>query len=112
MLNMESKPRLSPNSCKKKTKHSNKNSRACRSSWRKKDAACKMPRSAKIRDTEVRSTTLRQELDEKQGRRADVTDKNSKLAEKSAHLEQRLNEMATAVQQGEDRVRAVEGEKQ
>ena len=60
-----------------------------------------MPRSAKIRNTEVRSTTLRQELDEKQGRRADVTDKNSKLAEKSAHLAQRLSEMATAVQQGE-----------
>jgi chromosome segregation ATPase len=66
----------------------------------------------KIRDTEVRITTLRQELDEKQRQRADVTDKNSKLAEKSAQLEQRLNEMATAVQQGGNRVRALEGEKQ
>jgi predicted nuclease with TOPRIM domain len=60
----------------------------------------------------VRITTLRQELDEKQRQRADVTDKNSKLAEKSAQLEQRLNEMATAVQQGGNRVRALEGEKQ
>ena len=66
---------------------------------------------ARIRDTDVRIATLRQELDERQGQRTEVTEQNAKLAERSTQLEKRLNEMAAAVQSSEERIRELDEEK-
>ena len=52
---------------------------------------------ARIRNTDVRITTLRQELDQRQRQRTKVTEQNTKLAERSTQLDKRLNEMAAAV---------------
>jgi chromosome segregation ATPase len=65
----------------------------------------------RIRGTDVRISTLRQELDEKQRQRTEVTEQNAKLAERSTQLEKRLSEIAVSVQASEERIRELDDEK-
>jgi chromosome segregation ATPase len=65
----------------------------------------------RVRDTDVLIATLRQELDEKQRQRTEVTEQNAKLAECYTQLEKRPNEMAASVQGCEESMRNLEEEK-
>lgn len=65
----------------------------------------------KIHETEIRIATLRQELDDKQRQRTEVTEQNARLAQTTSQFEQRLNEMAGSVEACEQRIRDLENEK-
>ncbi|HIG53765.1 MAG TPA: hypothetical protein EYG11_17190 [Candidatus Latescibacteria bacterium] len=65
----------------------------------------------KVNEMNIRLSTLRQELDDKQDQRAEITEKNTNLAKKSSQLDAHLNEMAAALQQSEDRINQLVEEK-
>lgn len=60
---------------------------------------------------EVRLSTLRQEIDEKQRQRSEATEQNARLAEQTAQLETRVKELSVALNQSEDRIGELENGK-
>ena len=64
-----------------------------------------------LHDMDVRLSTLRQELDDKQRQRAEVTEQNSVLAEKSAQLETTVADLTKSLKGGEDQIRRLEEDK-
>jgi chromosome segregation ATPase len=64
-----------------------------------------------LHDMDVRLATLRQELDDKQRQRAEVTEQNSVLAEKSSQLEATVAELTRSVKDGLDQIRLLEEDK-
>ena len=59
----------------------------------------------------IRLSTLRQELDEKQARRAELTQQNAKLAEKVAQLEDELKEFISSLELRDTRIEELKAEK-
>ena len=65
----------------------------------------------KVKEMDIRLATLRQELEDKHNHHAKVNQQNATLVEKSNQLDARLSEMATSLQQSENRIQELIEEK-
>ena len=64
-----------------------------------------------IHEMEIRLSTLRQELEDKQRQRSEATEQNARLAEKIAHLETTVAELTVSLERDGNRIRELEKEK-